>query len=428
MAFTNEVVGGITVVRPAIQSANYVPGVSGWRIARDGSAEFANGTFRGSVVVIDPATGNVLASIGATGVVAGQLGSFTDVLVGNNVSVAGELTARGRGIIGYWDIGASALPAPGNGVFTNLAWVRCNWDANRVVRVTTRQLGVQTSSTSYANLTSQWVYTNSKTGTITFGTQKQAVPSASFGGTLFPDAFANVAYFADSNPASTGGRATFLLQTQSTDANTTFNNGGWGLLVEDIGPLSAVTTFRDGGTGTPSGATTTTRSYFATASRSYDGSGNPILAPDRDNNIYQGSFPDRSYGDEQSLFIFPGATIRSDLSGATVNAASLNLYCIKCEETSGSLGYNIGTQTSPPATASFGLGGTYAYDDDWPVPGWHAVSMLDSFSGSVAITDILSGGNAVVLPTTLFGAAATGYAAFGAGGSTIPYITITFTK
>lgn len=427
MAFQNDVVGGITLVRPAIQSANYVPGVSGWAINRDGSAEFASGTFRGPVIVIDPATGNVLGSIGANGNISGQIGSFTDVLVGNQ-SVGQALTARGRGIIGYWDIGASALPAPGNGVFTNLAYVRCNWDASRVVRVTTRQLGVQTTSTTYQILTSQWVYTNTNTGSITFGTQTQAVPSASFGGTQFPDAFANVAYFADSNVLATGGRATFLLQTKSTDANTNFVNGGWGLVIEDIGPLSAVTTFRDGNTGTPSGATTFTKQYFATASRSYDGSGNPILAPDRDNYIYQGSFPDRSYGDEQSLFIFNGAAIRSDLTGATVSAASLNAYCSKAEESAGSLGYNIGTQTSPPATASFGLGGQYAYDDDWPVPGWHSVSMLDSFSGHLAINDILAGGNSVVLPTTLFGAAATGYAAFGLGGSTIPYIQITYTK
>ena len=227
MAFQNDVVGGTTLVRNAINSPNYVPGVSGWTINRDGSAEFANVTTRGPVVITNPANGQTVASIGANGNISGQLGSFTDVLIGTT-SVGSELIARGRGIIGYWDIGASALPTPGNGVFTNLAWVRCNWDASRVVRVTTRQLGVQTSSFTYANLTSQWVYTNSLTGTITFGTSVQAVPSASGGGTLFPDAFANVAYFADSNSAATGGRATFLLQTKSTDANTTFNNGGWG--------------------------------------------------------------------------------------------------------------------------------------------------------------------------------------------------------
>ena len=295
MAFANDVVGGVTLLRPAIRSPNYVPGKSGWTINRDGSAEFANITARGPVVIQDPTTGNVLASIGANGNISGQLGSFTDVLVGNT-SVGSELVARGRGIVGYWDTGAGTLPAPGNAVFTDLAYVRYNHDASRVYRITTRLLPVQTTSTTYQILTSQWVYNNSLTGGFSFGTQVQSVPSASFGGTQYPDMFQNIAYFADANPAATGGRATMKIQTKSTDAVTNFVNGGWGLIVEDIGPLSAVTTIRDGGSGTPSGATTYTRQYRATASRSYDGSGNPIPAPDRDNNIYQGSFPDRTFG------------------------------------------------------------------------------------------------------------------------------------
>jgi hypothetical protein len=45
--FTNEVVAGETLVRNAIASALYQAGVSGWRIARDGSAEFNNLTIRG---------------------------------------------------------------------------------------------------------------------------------------------------------------------------------------------------------------------------------------------------------------------------------------------------------------------------------------------------------------------------------------------
>lgn len=55
---------------PAIQSPDYVPGVSGWIIRQDGSAEFNNGTFRGSIevgpitgqhfIVNNPATGDVI--------------------------------------------------------------------------------------------------------------------------------------------------------------------------------------------------------------------------------------------------------------------------------------------------------------------------------------------------------------------------------
>lgn len=48
----NQAITGGTVLRtPAIQSPDYVPGVSGWIIRSDGSAEFNAGTFRGSIEV-----------------------------------------------------------------------------------------------------------------------------------------------------------------------------------------------------------------------------------------------------------------------------------------------------------------------------------------------------------------------------------------
>lgn len=53
----NQAITGGTVLRiPAMQSPNYVPGVSGWIVRQDGSAEFTTGTFRGSIEV-GPLTG-----------------------------------------------------------------------------------------------------------------------------------------------------------------------------------------------------------------------------------------------------------------------------------------------------------------------------------------------------------------------------------
>ena len=51
MPFQNPVVGGTTLVRPAIHSPNYVPGISGWSINYDGSAEFNNVVVRGAFEV-----------------------------------------------------------------------------------------------------------------------------------------------------------------------------------------------------------------------------------------------------------------------------------------------------------------------------------------------------------------------------------------
>lgn len=80
--FENPIVGGIALRIPAIRSPNYVAGSTGWTINIDGSVEFNNGTFRGTVTagtfqgtnfVINssgaffysgtPAAGNLVASI-----------------------------------------------------------------------------------------------------------------------------------------------------------------------------------------------------------------------------------------------------------------------------------------------------------------------------------------------------------------------------
>lgn len=49
MPFNNPIVGGNdTLIRAKIQSENYVPGVDGWRISRNGNAEFNDIIVRGS--------------------------------------------------------------------------------------------------------------------------------------------------------------------------------------------------------------------------------------------------------------------------------------------------------------------------------------------------------------------------------------------
>lgn len=58
MPFANQILGGQNkLIRSSIQSPNYVPGVSGWAIFKDGSAEFNNmtvrGTFNGTDFIID---------------------------------------------------------------------------------------------------------------------------------------------------------------------------------------------------------------------------------------------------------------------------------------------------------------------------------------------------------------------------------------
>lgn len=73
MTFQNSVVGGVTLVRPAIQSPDYTEGAAGWTINQDGSAEFNDITIRGGTVVSGlalyydgtPGLGNLILSIAA---------------------------------------------------------------------------------------------------------------------------------------------------------------------------------------------------------------------------------------------------------------------------------------------------------------------------------------------------------------------------
>lgn len=76
MPFANPVMGGGNLARPVMKSPDYVPGVSGWAIFRNGNAEFNNlsirGTFLGTDFIISaagiflysgtPAAGNLIGS------------------------------------------------------------------------------------------------------------------------------------------------------------------------------------------------------------------------------------------------------------------------------------------------------------------------------------------------------------------------------
>lgn len=50
MGFRNSILAGLTLIREAIRSPNYVAGTSGWSINADGSAEFSDVTLRGDGV------------------------------------------------------------------------------------------------------------------------------------------------------------------------------------------------------------------------------------------------------------------------------------------------------------------------------------------------------------------------------------------
>lgn len=79
-----------SLVFPAIKSINYVAGVSGWIIDRNGNAEFADGTFRGDLVVTSPTGAQVkIYILGAAPAAGDPAIEFTPDPLGGHVITPG---------------------------------------------------------------------------------------------------------------------------------------------------------------------------------------------------------------------------------------------------------------------------------------------------------------------------------------------------
>jgi hypothetical protein len=209
----------------------------------------------------------------------------------------------------------------------------------------------------------------------------------------------------------TGGLLTLRFAQSTANATpTVLQTGSW-LRISELGAGSGTTTF--------------VKQYPTIASRSYDSNGNFIGSTDGDNNVYFGQFPDRSFGNERSLLVFDGATIRADLASATILSARMWLYCFKAEETNGSFQgiaepYAVLPTTYNPANIGFGV------NDLWTVPSWNSMECYFNGGSSSYLQQILAGDNAIGLTPTSLGRAATGFRGFGFGVGTRPYLEITY--
>lgn len=409
MAFANDVVGGNTLLRPAIQSPNYVPGVSGWTINRDGTSEFAGGTFRGPVVVIDPATGVVLASIGADGNVSAQNFYATgDVIIGS-LSVLAAITAAPRGVVGRFTTTGALPTIPGGNVLGNICWVPFTVDPSRMyaVHCTTNQVqnnnSINAEDYTFNVVCAQPGGLNGTVHTTTTNISPK-------GAALTIDCIMTF---------SVAGPATVTLQASNDSSSTAYSiltTNGFTMWVEDIGPLVA----SNGGTGAAPGTHQFTKQYFATLSDSF---ASPSGARENDNTqMYIGQLSGRTNGsNENSMWVFPGPTIRSDLSGATIQSAQLFMYCTNSSGASGSTFLSYVANTTIPSTAPATGSDGANHIGNWPVPGWASLSILSELSNSI----ITGSKNAIFLQNSGF----TGSAAFyGAGNASFkPYIQITYT-
>lgn len=101
MGFRQPILAGNTLVRDAIQSNPFTAGVTGWRISRNGDAEFHNGMFYGNILIQNnegvfeysgtPAAGNLVASFAP---VAGVDSFGNSYSAGLSVGAAGAAGVR----------------------------------------------------------------------------------------------------------------------------------------------------------------------------------------------------------------------------------------------------------------------------------------------------------------------------------------------
>jgi len=139
--------------------------------------------------------------------------------------------------------------------------------------------------------------------------------------------------------------------------------------------------------------------------------------------MYIGQMAGRTHGSpEASIWSFPGGTIRSDISGATIQSAKLWMYCTGSSGASGSVNLAWLTNSTPPSTQPGTSIDNHFHNNVFPVPGWGSIDISTYVSPD--IVSALANSAFLQFQTFLTGSASW----FGAGNATFkPYIEITYT-
>lgn len=115
--FTDPISAGVVLVRPAIQSANFVHGLSGWRLGADGSGEFQN-------VVLPSSTKGATITFGPTAPSSPNVGDlWYNTSAGLAVSQCTSITPVtwqpyqvGNGALSAWSVAAAQAVASFHGL------------------------------------------------------------------------------------------------------------------------------------------------------------------------------------------------------------------------------------------------------------------------------------------------------------------------
>jgi len=458
MPFGNPIIGGQSnLIRPSIKSPNYVPGVSGWSINRDGTAEFAGGAFRGAVTVTD-GNGNTLGGIDVNGDYTGPDGFFSDDVFIQGLAVDGTAVSSpnipripgggqngvGGGIIDSLPYGLVAsgpfLVSGGRTVAPGVVWGLCSqaFQAEEGRMYVIRLTHIKVVGTVSGGFTTVSLRANVPAFS---GDSSQLSPPVG-GGALFagylrvPHLASTYDIYGDIGPIRCGagleipfaGTVQLAIDLTAGTQTVTYNQPAATFPyfarfdVYDVGPIIPATSgFLDVGAG--SSATPThnyTKTYVCTASATYDSGGSVISGFGSEMNQGYNQGTGGNYGAQQSMAIFPNMT--ADLAGATITGMSVTIHNHHWWNNAGGTA-EIGFHGNSSLPGSFNIGA-------WPnITGSMTGGQTKTFTvPSSAYASFISGAyKGINLHAPNNGAAY--YGRFdGAGYTYPPKITITYTK
>lgn len=352
MQFDNPILGGVTLIREAIQSDNFSStpqGVTGWQIKRDGSATFTDVTIGSTNYTIDANGNAVFNSVTANSSLVYQGSELSDLL--NEYS---------KGTVAI----ATLTGASGTYTTTNVKFAEIiipNFDATR--QYTVGWSGCYFSANGSGSGTYLIIRIRLAWDT-SVGVADTLLASYEYGHDATSASGLEVSGYHPwnaSTPGGTNAHVGLFFETNNTAMNAQGATGSR-IFAIDEGPITPYTNYNMG-TGVPP-VQTYTKTYSTTSTHVFQGDGTNRDAY-ASGHVYQGQYSSTN-GNQFSILNFDYTTIASDLSGATVTKTEVYLHNIGWYYNSG------GTTIIGYASAAAGSG-NYTYSN--------VTSDVNSFSG-----------------------------------------------
>jgi hypothetical protein len=392
------------------------------------TADDANPNF---IAILDD-NGNTVSSMDSLGNISGSvITAAQDVIIAGNSFIDDYYDPLPKGIVAYGSVPVLTATITGAGANTEMGAFEISFvaDATRRYEIC---CNAQMQTNWAGTPTSEQFTYRLRDG----GDQPPTIASPSlyrhewFGPQGTSSGFSNGVLLWQGTLSSGLHRLLWTFMARYGNGFMNFGNQGAVFKVEDIGSSEIDDTMllNDGGVVTaapPPAVATYTKTYKATWSGSYDGSGSYVSYYGTE--AHQGYYSGAGNGNQRSLIGFNSSQIKSDLSGATIKSVKLTAYAEHWYYNDGGTAV-IGTHnyTGRPSSWSSGhVNDNRQQSTGWPKPGKRTVTLTSGFG-----TDLKSGAATGIAfgpgPTTdvRYYGRFTGWD----GGSNAPYLTITYTK